>query len=46
MVIVGAGLGFITMALKSKNKINYKSEKITEGLYNLIVELTIDRVNS
>jgi hypothetical protein len=42
----GAGLGFITMALKSKNKINYKSEKITEGLYNLIVELTIDRVNS
>jgi len=40
----GAGLGFITMALKSKNKLNYTSEPIGDDLFALTIELTVDRV--
>lgn len=39
----GAGLGFITMVLKSKNQLNYKVEKVSEALSFLSIELTIDR---
>ncbi|MBK9591435.1 MAG: hypothetical protein IPO32_07990 [Crocinitomicaceae bacterium] len=28
----GAGLGFITMALKAKSKINYESQEVSEAL--------------
>jgi hypothetical protein len=40
----GAGLGFITMALKSKNKLNYTSEKIGQHLHALTLEITLDRI--
>jgi hypothetical protein len=39
----GAGLGFITMAMKSKNKLNYRVEKINEALSFFSVEVKIDR---
>ena len=39
----GAGLGFITMALKSKNKINYDIEKVSDFLNLLSIEVKIDR---
>ncbi|MGV6862163.1 MAG: SiaB family protein kinase [Putridiphycobacter sp.] len=39
----GAGLGFITMVLKSKNRLEYISEEIQEGLYALTLEVTLDR---
>lgn len=39
----GAGLGFITMALKTKNKINYSSEKVSDSLNCLSVEITLNR---
>ncbi len=41
----GAGLGFITMALKSKNKLIYTAEPIEKNLHSLTIELTIDRIN-
>ncbi len=40
----GAGLGFITMALKSKNKLNYTADKLGQNLYALTIEITIDRI--
>jgi len=40
----GAGLGFITMALKSKNKLNYSAEEIGEHMHALTLEITIDRI--
>ncbi len=40
----GAGLGFITMALKSKNKLNYTAEEIGENMHALTLEITIDRI--
>ena len=40
----GAGLGFITMALKSKNKLNYTADKLEQDLYALTIEITIDRI--
>jgi hypothetical protein len=40
----GAGLGFITMALKSKNKLVYVAEDVSENLHFLSLEITIDRI--
>jgi hypothetical protein len=40
----GAGLGFITMALKSKNKLKYTSEEIGQHMHVLTLEITIDRL--
>lgn len=42
----GAGLGFITMAMKSKNKLNYRNEKINDNLSCFSVEVKIDRATS
>jgi hypothetical protein len=39
----GAGLGFITMAMKSKNKLNYNFEEINEKLSCFSVEVKVDR---
>lgn len=39
----GAGLGFITMAMKSKNKLNYKLEEINDQLSCFSLEVKIDR---
>ena len=39
----GAGLGFITMAMKSKNKLNYKIAQINDQLSCFSVEVKIDR---
>jgi hypothetical protein len=39
----GAGLGFITMAMKSKNKLNYRVEKINDLISCFNVEVKIDR---
>ncbi len=39
----GAGLGFITMSLKSKNKLDYIAEEVSSALYCLSIEITIDR---
>jgi hypothetical protein len=40
----GAGLGFITMSLKSKNKLEYHAEEVSENLHFLSLEITLDRV--
>jgi len=40
----GAGLGFITMALKSKNKLVYNAEEVSDNLSFLSLEITIDRI--
>jgi len=40
----GAGLGFITMSLKSKNKLNHTAEEIGQHMHALTIEITIDRV--
>lgn len=40
----GAGLGFITMSLKSKNKLNYTAEELEQHMYALTLEITIDRI--
>lgn len=40
----GAGLGFITMALKSKNKLVYNAEEVSDTLNFLSLEISIDRV--
>lgn len=42
----GAGLGFITMAMKSKNKLHYRTEKINEDLSCFSVEVKIDRATA
>jgi hypothetical protein len=39
----GAGLGFITMAMKSKNKLKYYFEEINDKLSCFTVELKVDR---
>jgi hypothetical protein len=39
----GAGLGFITMAMKSKNKLGYHIKDINETLGFFTVEMTLDR---
>jgi hypothetical protein len=39
----GAGLGFITMSLKSKNKLILTSEKVTENLTLQTLEVKLDR---
>ena len=39
----GAGLGFITMAMKSKNKLGYFLDKINESLSCFTLIITIDR---
>ena len=40
----GAGLGFITMALKSKNKLVYNAQEVSDKLNFLSLEITIDRI--
>ncbi len=40
----GAGLGFITMSLKSKNKLEYHAEEVSDKLYFLSLEITLDRI--
>jgi len=39
----GAGLGFITMALKTKKGIEFSAEEVSDDLSCLSVELTLDR---
>jgi hypothetical protein len=39
----GAGLGFITMAMKSKNKLGYHIQPVTPELSFFTVEMTLDR---
>ncbi len=39
----GAGLGFITMAMKSKNKLNYKIEEIDDNLSCFSLEIRLNR---
>ena len=39
----GAGLGFITMSLKSKNKLILTSEKVTENLTLQTIEVKLNR---
>lgn len=40
----GAGLGFITMSLKSKNQLDYSASEVSEFLTLLSLEIKIDRV--
>jgi hypothetical protein len=40
----GAGLGFITLALKSKNKIRYTTDEVSDSLHFLSLEVLLDRV--
>ena len=42
----GAGLGFITMAMKSKNKLNFSVEEIDESLSCFSIEIKINRKKS
>ena len=42
----GAGLGFITMAMKSKNKLKYLFEEINDKLSCFTVEVKVDRSGS
>jgi hypothetical protein len=39
----GAGLGFITMAMKSKNKLNYNFEEVNDKLCCFTCEVKLDR---
>lgn len=39
----GAGLGFITMAMKSKNKLKYNFEEVNDKLSCFSVEVKVDR---
>jgi len=39
----GAGLGFITMALKAKSKIGYQSEEVSEDLTFFSVNIVLER---
>ncbi|MEO9531743.1 MAG: SiaB family protein kinase [Crocinitomicaceae bacterium] len=40
----GAGLGFITMSLKSKNKLGYIAEEVSDDLVFFSVKIHLDRV--
>ncbi len=40
----GAGLGFITMSLKSKNKLNFSINEVSKSLTLLSLEIKIDRI--
>jgi hypothetical protein len=40
----GAGLGFITMSLKSKNKIGYISEDVSDDLVFFSVNIDLERI--
>ena len=40
----GAGLGFITMSLKSKNKLGYISEEVSDDLVFFSVKIHLDRI--
>ncbi len=42
----GAGLGFITMAMKSKNKLSYNFEQVNDRLSCFTVEVKVDRRGS
>ena len=42
----GAGLGFITMAMKSKNKLNYSVQEINDALSCFSIEIKINRKKS
>jgi len=42
----GAGLGFITMAMKSKNKLNFSVQEIDESLSCFSLEIKINRKKS
>lgn len=42
----GAGLGFITMAMKSKNKLNYIPEQVSDDLTCFSLEVKIARKKS
>lgn len=42
----GAGLGFITMAMKSKNKLNYSVHEIDDSLSCFSIEIKINRKKS
>ncbi len=42
----GAGLGFITMAMKSKNKLSYSIEEINDDLSCFSIEIKINRKKS
>ncbi|MDG2330583.1 MAG: SiaB family protein kinase [Flavobacteriales bacterium] len=42
----GAGLGFITMAMKSKNKLNFSIEPINDNIACFCIELKINRKKS
>lgn len=39
----GAGLGFITMALKAKSKINYESQEVSDELTFFSVNIVLER---
>jgi hypothetical protein len=39
----GAGLGFITMALKAKSKINYESQEVSDALTFFSVNIVLER---
>jgi hypothetical protein len=39
----GAGLGFITMALKAKSKINYESQEVSDSLTFFSVNILLER---
>lgn len=39
----GAGLGFITMALKAKSKINYESQEVSDNLTFFSVNIVLER---
>ncbi|MFT4602732.1 MAG: hypothetical protein ACI857_002919 [Arenicella sp.] len=40
----GAGLGFITMSLKSKNQLGYISEEVSDDLVFFSVKIHLDRI--
>lgn len=42
----GAGLGFITMAMKSKNKLKHKFQPVNDKLSCFTVEVKIDRASA
>lgn len=41
----GAGLGFITMAMKSKNKLGYSIDEIDDNLSCFCLEVKLDRAS-
>ncbi len=40
----GAGLGFITMSLKSNNRIDYEKESVSDDLIFFTQSMVIDRI--